>query len=117
MGRSHIGVRTIAVRPPYEVRPTTARCRSDLLRQRSGEGIDALGERIELEFERTLRPVELLLPYSEGGRLAELHDVGGELDREDTSEGVRVRVRLPATVAERFAPYVVSANGAGRNGH
>jgi GTP-binding protein HflX len=76
----------------------------------TGEGLDELGERIEREFERTLRPVELLLPFSEGGRLAELHDVAGDLEREDTSEGVRVRARVPATVAERFAPY--SVNGA-----
>jgi GTP-binding protein HflX len=82
----------------------------------TGEGLGELGERIEREFERTLRPVELLLPFSEGGRLAELHDVAGDLEREDTSEGVRVRARVPATVAERFAPYAVAANGSPRNG-
>src|SRR3712207_5210560 len=82
----------------------------------TGEGLEVLGDRIEREFERTLRPVELLLPFSEGGRLAELHDVAGDLEREDTTEGVRIRARVPATVAERFAPYVVSANGASANG-
>jgi GTP-binding protein HflX len=75
----------------------------------TGEGLEALGDRIESEFERTLRPVELLLPYSEGGRLAELHDVAGDLEREETPEGVLIRARVPATVAERFAPY--DANG------
>ena len=34
------------------------------------------------------------------------------LDREDTAEGVRVRGRVPATVAERFARFDVSENGA-----
>jgi GTPase len=82
----------------------------------TGEGLDELGLRIEREFERTLRPIELLLPFSEGGRLAELHDVAGDLEREDTSEGVRIRARVPVTVAERFAPYDVSANGASPNG-
>jgi GTP-binding protein HflX len=82
----------------------------------TGEGLDALTERIELEFERRLRPIELLLPYAEGGRLAELHDVAGELEREDTPEGVRIRARVPATVAARFAPYAVTANGASANG-
>ena len=33
-----------------------------------GEGLDELAARIETEFAATLRPVELLLPYSEGGR-------------------------------------------------
>jgi GTP-binding protein HflX len=76
----------------------------------TGEGLDALAERIADEFERQLRPVELLVPYAEGGRLAELHDVAGDLEREDTPEGVLVRARLPLTVAERFAAF--SVNGA-----
>ena len=61
-----------------------------------GEGIPALIDRIELEFSRRLSEVELLVPYEEGGRLAELHALAGDLEREDTPEGVRVSVRLPA---------------------
>jgi GTP-binding protein HflX len=77
----------------------------------TGEGIDELGERIQQEFERSLADVELLLPYSEGARLAELHDVAGDLmEREDTADGVVVRARLPRTIAERYARY--SVNGA-----
>ena len=76
----------------------------------SGEGLDELLARIEKEFARTLRPVELLLPYSEGGRLAELHEMAGDLHREDTAEGVRVVARLPADVAERYERFAV--NGA-----
>ena len=78
----------------------------------TGEGLEALTERIEHEFERMMRTVELLLPYAEGGRLNELHDVAGELEREDTPDGVLVRVKLPATVADRYAAYAVSSNGA-----
>jgi GTP-binding protein HflX len=79
----------------------------------TGEGLDVLGERIERAFRETLRSVDLLLPFAEGGRLAELHDVAGDaLDRTDTAEGVRVRGRVPATVAERFARFDVSRNGA-----
>jgi GTP-binding protein HflX len=79
----------------------------------TGEGLEGLGERIESEFARSLRDVELLLPYREGGRMAELHEVAGDLSREDTPEGVRVSARLPATVAARFERYSV-ANGNGR---
>jgi GTP-binding protein HflX len=78
----------------------------------TGEGIDELGERIEDAFRETLRSVDLLLPFEEGGRLAELHEIAGELERTDTAEGVRVRGRVPATVAERYARFAV-ANGAG----
>jgi GTPase len=82
----------------------------------TGEGLDALGERIERAFRETLRTVDLLLPFDEGGRLAELHDAAGDLDRTDTAEGVRVRGRVPATVAERFARFDVSGNGAAADG-
>jgi len=78
----------------------------------TGEGLDDLGERIERAFRDTLRSVDLLLPFDQGGRLAELHEMAGDLDREDTAEGVRVRGRVPATVAERFARFDVSKNGA-----
>jgi GTP-binding protein HflX len=74
----------------------------------TGEGIEELGERVEHAFRETLRSVDLLLPFAEGGRLAELHEVAGELERVDTAEGVRVRGRVPATVAERFARFAVS---------
>jgi GTP-binding protein HflX len=73
----------------------------------TGEGLNELGERIAAEFERTLRPVELLVPFSEGGTLSELHDVAGDLERRDTDAGVRVSARLPAVVAERFDRYAV----------
>ncbi len=71
----------------------------------TGEGLDTLGEQIEEAFARTLQPVELLLPYDQGGRLAELHDVAGELEREDTVEGVRVTARVPPRVAARFERF------------
>ncbi len=47
----------------------------------------------------------MLLPYAEGGRLAELHDVAGDLEREDTADGVRIRATVPPTVADRFAAF------------
>jgi GTP-binding protein HflX len=77
----------------------------------TGEGLDDLGDRIVAEFERTLRDVELLVPFSEGGTLSELHEVAGDLEREDTAAGVRVSARLPPVVAERYERYAVSVDG------
>ena len=57
----------------------------------TGEGLDDLREAIEARFLATLQPMELLVPYGEGGTLSELHDLAGELEREDTPEGVRVK--------------------------
>jgi GTPase len=73
----------------------------------TGEGIASLGERIADEFARTLVDVELLIPYDEGGRLAELHEFAGDLERADTPEGVRVAVRLPPLVAARYARFAL----------
>jgi len=74
----------------------------------SGEGIPAVADRIEAEFARRLTEVELLVPYEEGGRLAELHALAGDLEREDTPDGVLVRVRLPPDTAARFAAFALS---------
>jgi len=74
----------------------------------TGENLEALGERIAAEFERTLQPVELLVPFSEGGTLSELHELAGDMERTDTPDGVLVSVRLPAVVAERFGRYTVN---------
>jgi GTP-binding protein HflX len=81
---------------------------ASLVSASTGEGIPALAERIESEFQRRLQEVELLVPYSEGGRLAELHALAGDLEREDTPDGVLVSVRLPAGVAARFAAFQLS---------
>jgi GTPase len=80
----------------------------------TGEGLDDLAEAIEARFLATLRPMELLVPYEEGGRLSELHDLAGEMEREDTPEGAHIRARVPAGVAPRFERFSVngSSNGA-----
>ena len=76
----------------------------------TGEGLDELRNAMEARFLATLQPMELLLPYEEGGRLSELHDLAGDVEREDTPDGVRVRARVPASVVSRFERF--SANGA-----
>ena len=77
----------------------------------TGEGLEDLRERIAAEFERTLTDVALLVPYSEGGTLSDLHDVAGELSRTDTAEGVLVTARLPTVLAERWDRYAVNGDG------
>ncbi len=74
----------------------------------TGEGVGTLVQRIEEEFARTLQDVELLIPFQEGARLAELHAIAGDLEREETPDGVRVQARLPASVAARYQDYSLS---------
>ncbi len=78
----------------------------------TGEGLDDLRHAIEGRFLAALRPLDLLVPYEDGGSLSELHDVAGELEREDTPEGVRVRARVPAGAAARFERFSVNGRDA-----
>jgi GTP-binding protein HflX len=80
----------------------------------TGEGLDDLNETVEAQFLNSLRPMELLVPYADGGSLSELHELAGELDREDTARGVRISARVPAGVASRFERFEL--NGDGSNG-
>jgi GTP-binding protein HflX len=75
----------------------------------TGEGLDELGERIERDLAHSLRRVDLLFPYADGGSLDELHKVAGDVDREDTPEGVRVHALVPARMAERLARFAVAS--------
>jgi GTP-binding protein HflX len=80
----------------------------------TGEGLEALAEAIEARFLATLRAMDLLVPYEEGGRLSELHDLAGEMEREDTPQGARIRARVPAGAASRFQRFSVDgSDGAG----
>jgi GTP-binding protein HflX len=78
----------------------------------TGEGLGSLADAIEARFLASLRPMELLVPYDEGGRLSELHDLAGEMEREDTPEGAHIRARVPAGVAARFERFSVNGGGA-----
>jgi GTP-binding protein HflX len=75
----------------------------------TGEGLDELRERIEAAFEDTLAEVELLIPYTQGDRLHEVHELAGELERQARADGVLVHARLPVAELHRFAD--LSTNG------
>lgn len=79
-----------------------------LVSAREGEGLDDLRERIEAAFEETLTEVELLIPYSEGGRLHELHEVAGDLERTDREDGVLVHAKVPSAEMHRFSDLAVA---------
>jgi GTPase len=78
----------------------------------TGEGLEALREAVEGHFLRSLRPMELLVPYSEGGSLSELHELAGDLEREDTAAGVVVKARVPAAAVQRFERFAVNGHEA-----
>jgi GTP-binding protein HflX len=74
----------------------------------TGEGLDALRAAIAAHFAERFEAVRLLLPYEEGGKLAELYELGAPIDeRVDRPEGVFVRARLSHADLRRFAPFLV----------
>jgi GTP-binding protein HflX len=79
-----------------------------LISAQEGEGLDQLRERIEAAFEETLTEVELLIPYSEGGRLHELHEVAGDLERTEREDGVLVHAKVPVAEMHRFSDLAVA---------
>ncbi|MET0558286.1 MAG: GTPase HflX [Solirubrobacterales bacterium] len=74
----------------------------------SGEGLEGLRERVEAAFAETLAEVELLVPYSEGGRLHELHEVAGDLERTEREDGVLVHARVPMAELHRFTDLAIA---------
>ena len=81
----------------------------------TGDGLDELRERIAERFADRFDDVRLLLPYEQGGVLAELYALGAPIDeREDGAEGVLVRARLPQREVRRFARFLVAQSSESR---
>jgi GTP-binding protein HflX len=78
-----------------------------LVSAREGEGLDELRAAIEAAFEETLAEVELLVPYAQGARLHELHEVAGTLERTDRADGVLVHAKVPVAELHRFDDLAV----------
>jgi GTPase len=86
--------------------------RALLISAQTGEGLDALRNRIAELFSDRFEDVRLLVPYSDGSALAALYELGAPIaERHDTPDGVRVRARLPRAEAARYARYLVAEEG------
>lgn len=80
-----------------------------MISARSGEGLDLLRERIATRFAERFELVRLLIPHTDGARLAELYSLGAPIEeRHDTPEGVLVLARLPRPDLPRYARYLVA---------
>jgi hypothetical protein len=73
-----------------------------------------LRARIAERFADRFETVELLVPYEQGGKLAELYALGPPIEeRADRPDGVFIRARLPQRELRRFAPFLVAEARAG----
>jgi GTPase len=75
----------------------------------TGEGLEELRAAVAAHFAERFEAVRLLLPYEDGGKLAELYELGAPIDeRIDKPEGVFVRARLGHADLRRFAPFLIA---------
>src|SRR5919205_2513391 len=75
----------------------------------TGDGLAELREALAAHFGDRFESVRMLLPYDEGGRLAELYALGAPIqERVDRPDGVFIRAHLPRRELPRFAPYLVA---------
>ena len=72
-----------------------------------GRAWTTCGRRSRRAFEDTLAEVELLIPYEEGARLHELHELAGDLERTERDDGVLVHARVPVAELHRFDDLAV----------
>ncbi|MDR7329516.1 GTPase HflX [Corynebacterium guangdongense] len=77
----------------------------------TGEGIDELMARVELHLNARDAHVRLLIPFTRGDLVAQIHEVGTVLSEEYANEGTLLDVRLPGVVADSLTDFVVDRAG------
>ncbi|MDO4910828.1 MAG: GTPase HflX [Corynebacterium sp.] len=73
---------------------------------KTGEGIEELEARVELFLNERDAHVSLLIPYSDGRIVAELHEKGTVLKEEHINEGTLLDIRLPQELAKKYESYL-----------
>jgi GTP-binding protein HflX len=89
---------------------TIARLRRDepgccVVSVRTGEGLEALRERVAGMLPRPDVEMTLLVPFTAGDVVSRIHRYGEVAAVDHTAEGTRLDARLPAWLAGELAPY------------
>jgi len=87
------------------LRALAVRFNAVALSARTGDGVDALLERISQQFRPRAERMRLLIPYRDGPALALCYERGRVLDRTDLPEGIRVEVEVPRRLAGQLEAY------------
>lgn len=74
----------------------------------TGEGIGELESRIEMFLNTLDEHVTMLVPFTRGDVVAQLHEFGTVRSEEYQAEGTLIDVRLPPVIAEQNREFVVS---------
>jgi GTP-binding protein HflX len=72
---------------------------------RTGQGMDALIDRIERALRPGVERVKLRIPYRDGTAIAHCYERGRVLSRSDDVEGIELEVELPRRLVGPLEPY------------
>lgn len=81
--------------------------RSIKISAKTGQGLDQFRIALEQTILAGEQLVELLIPYSDGGKVTLIHQTGQLLSEEYDQDGIRVRAYLPAEIAGRLKKYQI----------
>lgn len=73
----------------------------------TGDNIKVLLNRIEAFFKEQSLECTLLIPYSDGAAITELHTLNAVKETEYAEEGTKLTVTLPVSEKERFEKYIL----------
>jgi GTP-binding protein HflX len=73
---------------------------------RTGEGLPELLARVEAMLGESLEDLQLLIPYDRWELVRAVFERGTVTSREDTVEGIRMSVSVPASLVDRLSPYL-----------
>ncbi len=68
----------------------------------TGEGLDRLAARLAEAARERLTPLDVTIPFSQGGLVATVYAEGSEVHQEATEAGTRVRALVPPAAAARI---------------
>ena len=73
----------------------------------TGENLDELQQRIEGFFQESQVSLTLLVPFSDGGIITQLHALNAVRETEYVAEGTKLIVSLPLSEKDRFISYEI----------
>ncbi len=73
----------------------------------TGENLDELQQRIEGFFQESQVSLTLLVPFSDGGIITQLHALNAVRETEYVAEGTKLIVSLPLSEKDRFISYQI----------
>lgn len=72
---------------------------------KTGDGLDLLLEKIEIELEKTTVLMELVFPHDKYGIVSELHEIGAIRKEEAREDGVYITGSIPKRYVNRVEPF------------